>query len=71
MRPYFQLGAAFILILATSACNRKGTPNYPVVNPAPGTFEICILANADDDSLAIQDAQEFFRKASTDPISFA
>ena len=67
MRACLQIIPALILLLATSACNRKATPNYQVVQPAPGTFEICILANVDDDALAIQDAEEYSRNASTDP----
>lgn len=67
MRATLQIVPVIIFLLITSACKRNAAPTFGVVQPAPGTFELCILANADDDALAIQDAEEYFRNARTDP----
>lgn len=57
------------LALGLSACSEQVAPAPMVsqVSPLPGTFELCILANEDDDGEAIAKAERYFQEARTNP----
>jgi hypothetical protein len=57
--------SAGLLVVTVSACGKKVKygPNTVVVHPAPDTFELCVVANDQDDAAVCQLAKEWFEAA--------
>jgi hypothetical protein len=67
MRRLFALVLVVLILAVAYGCSKRSGPGTVSVRPAPGTFELCVLANPEDDADAIQQATEFFAAARTDP----
>ena len=67
MNPLIRFVPGLLLLVVAGGCSKQPGPNVSLVQPARGTFELCILANPTDDGEAIDRATGFFEAARTDP----
>src|SRR6476660_8823009 len=67
MRRMLVLAPIAIILAVACGCSKSPGLRPVSIRPAPGTFELCILANPTDDSEAFDRATEFFAAARSDP----